>query len=145
MGGSKCWLYHSGSQDLNNLLLKISTDFTKLKDNPDIDLDDIINTITRSFPRSDFDQSILQHARSSDNDAEMHLVASLIEVSDILDESIECNNLLLPIFYYDCLEDIVHLAQHSVNEVLQSSQLRASHDQSLRASPTGNGKCIAAH
>jgi hypothetical protein len=80
--GQKCWLYHSGYKDLNSLLLKISTDFTALEDTPDIDLSDIISTVIRSFPKSEFDTNLLNRITSKDNDPDTHQVDSVIEVSD---------------------------------------------------------------
>ena len=122
--GQKCWLYHSGSQDLNSLLLKISTEYTSLKDNDEIDLSDIISNIIRSFPKTDFDKSLLKRVTETDNDPKMHLVASVIELSDVLVENEKQEKLFLPIFYFDSLEVVVDLAQHSLEEVLETSQLK---------------------
>jgi len=118
--GRKCWLYHSGSEDLNRLLLKISTDFTLLEDNSDIDLDDIISNIIRSFPKIEFDETLLDRNACEGTDPKLQLVASVIELSDVMDED---EKLLLPIFYFDSLEDVVDLAKHSLQEVLNTSKL----------------------
>jgi len=132
--GQKCWLYHSGSQDLNRLLLKISTDFTTLENNADIDLSDIICNIIKSFPKSQFDKSLLDKKTvSEDNEPKMQLVASVIELSDVLVEDAGQEKLFLPIFYFDSLEVIVNLAKHRLEEVLDSSQLMDSVAQSSPA------------
>jgi len=118
--GGKCWMYHSGSEDLNKLLLKISTDFTMLEDNSDIDLDDIISNIIRSFPKTEFDKTLLDRKACEGTDPKLQLVASVIELSDVLDED---EKLVLPIFYFDSLEVVVDLAKHSLQEVLNTSKL----------------------
>ena len=123
--GEKCWLYHSGTEDLNSLLLKISTDFTTLKDSQDIDLSDIISTLTLSFPRNEFDPIILQRLTSADKVPDMQLVASVIEVSEVVVEDKVKDNLILLILYLDSLEVIVHLAKHRLEEVLGTSQVRS--------------------
>ena len=122
--GQKCWLYQSGSQDLNSLLLKISTDFSSLEDNDDIDLCDIIRNIIRSFPKSDFDKFLLKRITETKNDPKMLLVASVIELSDVLVEDEKQDKLFLHIFYFDSLEVVVDLTQHSLEEVLGTSQLK---------------------
>jgi len=118
--GGKCWMYHSGSEDLNKLLLKISTDFTMLEDNNDIDLDDIISNIIRSFPKTEFDKTLLDRKACEGTDPKLQLVASVIELSDVLDGD---EKLVLPIFYFDSLEVVVDLAKHSLQEVLNTSTL----------------------
>ena len=124
--GHKCWLYHSGSEDLNSLLVKISTDFTALEETKDIDLSDIVSILTRSFPKSELDTNLFMNNIAKDPDPDLHLVASVIEVSDVLLDNEEEGKLFLLILYFDALEVIVHLAKHSVDQVLDSSQLMPS-------------------
>jgi len=123
--GGKCWLYHSGSEDLNRLLLKISTDFTLLEDNTDIDISDIISNIIGSFPKTEFDKSLLDRKASEESDPKMQLVASVIELSEVPDKE---EKLVLPIFYFDSLEVVAHLAQHSLQEILDASKLYNSNE-----------------
>ena len=54
--GTKCWAYHSGPEDFNNLLMKFCREFAILHDDQKFELCDVIRTIIRSFPKNNFDE-----------------------------------------------------------------------------------------
>ena len=92
--GHKCWTYYSGPEDFNNLMVKFCREFSLLQDEHKFELCDVIRTILRSFPKSNFDEEswlpmlqrglhdiLFSKITKRQRDPAMQLVAAVIEVS----------------------------------------------------------------
>merc|ERR1712012_1341183 len=109
--GHKCWAFHSGPEDFNNLLMKFCREFAILHDDQKFELCEVIRTIIRSFPKNNFDEEqwlpLLQRGlhdilfskiTKKQRDPAMQLVASVIEV-------------------------IMHLEEQSLDEIMENCEL----------------------
>jgi len=143
--GHKCWAYHSGPEDFNNLLMKFCREFSILHDDQKFELCDVIRTILRSFPKNNFDEepwlTLLQKGlhdilfskiSKKQRDPAMQLVASVIEVSDfewcLTDnkETQEKGRFFLIILNLATIEVIMHLEEQSLDEIMENSELLVS-------------------
>lgn len=143
--GHKCWTYHSGPEDFNNLLMKFCREFSILEDDQKFELCDVIRTILRSFPKTNFDEeswlSLLQKGlhnirfskiTKKQRDPAMQLVASVIEVSDfewcLTDnaETQERGRFFLIILNLATIEVIMHLEEQSLDDIMGQSELLVS-------------------
>ena len=143
--GHKCWAYHSGPEDFNNLLIKFCREFAILHDDQKFELCDVIRTILRSFPKNNFDEEawlpLLQRGlhdilfskiTKKQRDPAMQLVASVIEVSDfewcLTDnaETQERGRFFLIILNLATIEVIMHLEEQSLDEIMEKSELLVS-------------------
>jgi len=143
--GHKCWSYHSGPEDFNNLLMKFCREFSILHDDQKFDLCDVIRTIIRSFPKSNFDEEnwlpllqkglhdiLFSKITKRQRDPAMQLVASVIEVSDfewcLTDnaETQERGRFFLIILNLATIEVIMHLEEQSLDEIMENSELLVS-------------------
>ena len=143
--GHKCWAYHSGPEDFNNLLMKFCREFAILHDDQKFELCDVIRTIIRSFPKNNFDEEqwlpLLQRGlhdilfskiTKKQRDPAMQLVASVIEVSDfewcLTDnaETQERGRFFLIILNLATIEVIMHLEEQSLDEIMENSELLVS-------------------
>ena len=143
--GHRCWAYHSGPEDFNNLLMKFCREFAILHDDQKFELCDVIRTIVRSFPKNNFDEEpwlpLLQRGlhdilfskiTKKQRDPAMQLVASVIEVSDfewcLTDnaETQERGRFFLIILNLATIEVIMHLEEQSLDEIMEKSELLVS-------------------
>jgi len=143
--GHKCWSYHSGPEDFNNLLMKFCREFSILHDDQKFDLCDVIRTIIRSFPKTNFDDEtwlpllqkglhdiLFSKITKKQRDPAMQLVASVIEVSDfewcLTDnaETQERGRFFLIILNLATIEVIMHLEEQSLDEIMENSELLVS-------------------
>jgi len=143
--GHKCWTYHSGPEDFNNLLMKFCREFSILQDELKFDLCDVIRTILRSFPKTNFDEEtwlpllqkglheiLFSKITKRQRDPAMQLVASVIEVSDfewcLTDnaETQERGRFFLIILNLATIEVIMHLEEQSLDEIMANSELLVS-------------------
>jgi len=143
--GHKCWTYHSGPEDFNNLLMKFCREFSILQDDQKFELCDVIRTILRSFPKTNFDEEpwlpllqkglhdiLFSKITKKQRDPAMQLVASVIEVSDfewcLTDnaETQERGRFFLIILNLATIEVIMHLEEQSLEEIMTQSELLVS-------------------
>jgi len=143
--GHKCWAYHSGPEDFNNLLMKFCREFSILHDDQKFDLCDVIRTIVRSFPKNNFDEEpwlpllqkglhdiLFSKISKKQRDPAIQLVASVIEVSDfewcLTDnaETQERGRFFLIILNLATIEVIMHLEEQSLDEIMDNSELLVS-------------------
>ena len=143
--GHKCWAFHTGPEDFNNLLMKFCREFAILHDDQKFELCDVIRTIIRSFPKNNFDEEqwlpLLQRGlhdilfskiTKKQRDPAMQLVAAVIEVSDfewcLTDnaETQERGRFFLIILNLATIEVIMHLEEQSLDEIMENSELLVS-------------------
>ena len=144
--GQKCWAYHCGADDFNNLMMKFCSEFAESMDESKFELCDTIRIILRSFPRSNFDEEeanwlpllqkglrdiLFSKISKMQRDPALKLVASVIEASDF-DWCIETaetanagdgNRFFLIIVNLACIEVIMHLEEQKLEEVMKHSAL----------------------
>jgi len=143
--GHKCWTYHSGPEDFNNLMMKFCREFSILQDDAKFELCDVIRTILRSFPKSNFDDEswlpflqiglhdiLFSKITKKQRDPAMQLVAAVIEVSDfewcLTDnaKTQERGRFFLIILNLATIEVIMHLEEQNLDEIMANSELLVS-------------------
>lgn len=144
--GHKCWTYHSGPEDFNNLMMKFCREFSLLQnDDQKFDLCDVIRTILRSFPKSNFDDEpwlpllqtglhdiLFSKITKKQRDPAIQLVAAVIEVSDFEwcladhQKTQERGRFFLIILNLATIEVIMHLEEQSLDEIMSNSELLVS-------------------
>jgi len=143
--GHKCWTYYSGPEDFNNLMVKFCREFSLLQDEVKFDLCDVIRTILRSFPKSNFDEEswlpllqkglhdiLFSKITKKQRDPAMQLVAAVIEVSDFEwcltdnSETQERGRFFLIILNLATIEVIMHLEEQTLDEIMANSELLVS-------------------
>jgi len=142
--GHKCWTYYSGPDDFNNLMMKFCREFSLLQDQSKFELCDVIRTILRSFPKSNFDEDpwlpllqkglhdiLFSKISKKQRDPAMQLVAAVIEVSDFewcLSEDMESQERgrFFLIILLATIEVIMHLEEQTLDEIMTNSELLVS-------------------
>jgi len=143
--GHKCWTYYSGPEDFNNLMMKFCREFSILQDEIKFDLCDVIRTILRSFPKSNFDDEtwlpllqkglhdiLFSKITKKQRDPALQLVAAVIEVSDFewcLTDNVETQErgrFFLIILNLATIEVIMHLEEQTLDEIMANSELLVS-------------------
>lgn len=143
--GHRCWTYYSGPDDFNNLMMKFCREFSLLQDQSKFELCDVIRTILRSFPKSNFDEDpwlpllqkglhdiLFSKISKKQRDPAMQLVAAVIEVSDFewcLSEDMESQErgrFFLIILNLATIEVIMHLEEQTLDEIMTNSELLVS-------------------
>ncbi|XP_023331282.1 neurochondrin homolog [Eurytemora carolleeae] len=143
--GHKCWHYYSGPEDFNNLMVKFCREFSILQDELKFELCDVIRTILRSFPKSNFDDEawlpwlqkglhdiLFSKITKKQRDPAMMLVASVIEVSDFEwcltdnSETQERSRFFLIILNLATIEVIMLLEELTLDEIMANSELLVS-------------------